>query len=336
MRLDYRLIENRKAAFVEWMRWSIEHDDCDPSLYMANYLFRRFEHNLEQKLWICWLYGTTYHFPAAWVIWNEFPDAELVDSARLRDWNDKNYKRLRYQTDTKYNKGFLPAQFASYKNWALLRGSQVQHFRGLVGDTPEATYETLTHEITTHLYKFGRYTTWFYLQTLKHCAGIDMNPPTLLLNDREGSKSHRNGLCYAVGKDDWVDAGLSAAQYQYLEDEATALLIRVKEGLSSAYEHKADRFAMETCLCSFRKIFRHKHSRWLGYYLARQSHEIETVERDGWDGVCWTPFWDARAETIKDAELLRHSLTGVNANTFLSDGNLQLYSTEIGLEKFLC
>ena len=49
-----------------------------------NYLFNRYEHNLEQKLWIAWIYGTTYHLPTAWIIWNEFPDFELVGLERLK------------------------------------------------------------------------------------------------------------------------------------------------------------------------------------------------------------------------------------------------------------
>jgi hypothetical protein len=321
MSLDYRLVENRKAAFVEWMRWAIVNNDCDPSLYMTNYLFDRFEHNLEQKLWICWLYGTTYYFPTTWVIWNEFPDAELVDLDRLREWNSNNYKRLRYQTDTKYNKGFLPDQFKSYKEWALANGSQVEHFRSLVQDTPEKTYLKLTSEVTSKLYKFGRYTTWFYLQTLKHCAGIDMEPPSLLLADKSGSKSHRNGLCYAVGRDEWVDADLSAQQIQQLESEATELLEEVKLQLHPSIRYKADRFAMETCLCSFKKLFRVKRGRYLGYYLDRQAEEISTVERDGWDGIYWKPLWDARKERI-DNQLLGGTIDENRMAQFLETGTI--------------
>ena len=78
--MDYRLLENRKKAFIDWFGWSLIIDDCDPALYMLNYFYDRFEFNIEQRLWITWIYGTTYHFPTAYVIWNEFPDMELVGS----------------------------------------------------------------------------------------------------------------------------------------------------------------------------------------------------------------------------------------------------------------
>ena len=115
--IDYRDAVNRRDGFINWCAWSIKNNDCDPALWLLNYLFDRFEHNIEQKYWIAWIYGTTYHLPTAWIIWNEFPDFELVDQERLVSWNNTNYKILRYQTDTKYNKGYLPQQFASYRKW---------------------------------------------------------------------------------------------------------------------------------------------------------------------------------------------------------------------------
>jgi hypothetical protein len=55
---------------------------------------------------------------------------------------------------------------------------------------------------------------------------------------------------------------------------------------------------METCLCSFKKIFRKNHGRYLGYYLDRQADEIKKVEEDGWYGIEWEVLWQSRNETI--------------------------------------
>ena len=64
--------------------------------------------------------------------------------------------------------------------------------------------------------------------------------------------------------------------------------------------NQIDFFTMETCLCSFKKIFREHHGRYLGYYLDRQSEEIEQAEKDGWDGIDWTVLWQARNETLDE------------------------------------
>ena len=115
--MDYRQQQNRREAFIRWYAWSLQYDDCDPAVWATNYLNKRYEHNDEQRLWLAWLYGNTYYLPTAWILMNEFPDFELATVDRMEQWNTANYKRLRYQTDTKWNKGHLPAMFASYQQF---------------------------------------------------------------------------------------------------------------------------------------------------------------------------------------------------------------------------
>ena len=73
---------------------------------------------------------------------------------------------------------------------------------------------------------------------------------------------------------------------------------------------------METTLCSFKKLFRIKHGRYLGYYLDRQAEEIKKCEKDEWNGIDWQPLWDSRNETL-EKKLLSNN---INA------GKMQLYS----------
>jgi len=321
---------NNRSIFVEWFGRSLEIEDCDPALYMTKYFFDRFEYNKEQRLWITWIYGTTYYWPTAYVVWNEFPDMELVGVDRLRDWNNTNYRRLRYQTDTKWNKGHLADQFVSYQRYV---GERTQHdalTQGFVGD-PVKDFYTLWETVNA-FHKFGRYSSWFYIQTLKQCCDIPVDVDSLWLHDYSGSRSHRNGLCYALGKEDWVDQKLDKDQIAFLESEAKEMLEETK----LKYPHvadKADFFAMETCLCSFKKLFRRKHGRYLGYYLDRQSEEIKKVERDGWDGIDWTPMWDARNETI-DREWLKGRIDKELFNVFLDTGDFHPKDRANGLEDF--
>lgn len=301
---------------------------------MTNYLFRRFEHNREQKLWIAWIYGTTYHFPTTWVIWNEFPDMELVGLDRLKDWNNNNYKRLRYQTDTKWNKGHLPAQFESYKNWVGDR-SQEESFKDFIAPgSPKLSFNLLWDEVKTKFHKFGRYSTWFYMQTLKQCCGLPIEPSSLMLEDYSGSRSHRNGLCLALGKDDWYDKKLSTEELAYLDAQSYLILEEVKQDFPNT-----DYFDMETCLCSFKKIFRVKHGRYLGYYLDRQAEEISQCEKDGWDGIDWQPLWDARIETL-NKKLLTNKINNSKMALYSENGILDctglfVKPESIGIERFM-
>ena len=299
---------------------------------MTNYLFRRFEHNKEQKLWIAWLYGTTYYLPTTWIIWNEFPDMELVGVDRLTKWNNENYKRLRYQTDTKWNKGHLPAQFVSYKNWVDNR-SQRETFAPFVDSSPQENFDRLWLEVKSKFHKFGRYSTWFYLQTLKQCCDMPIEPSNLMLNDHDGSRSHRNGLCMAVGEDDWYDQKLTSKQLKYLDEQANYILQQVREEFPNT-----DYFDMETCLCSFKKLFRTKHGRYLGYYIDRQAEEIAQCEKDGWFGIDWQPLWDSRVETLQK-KLLTNKIDNSKMSLYLENEILDatgLFEHKpIGLESFL-
>lgn len=288
-------MSKRIDHFVDWFGTSVDTDDCDPALYMMNYIFERFEFNLEQKYWMCWLYANTYNFATAYVIWNEFPDFHLVDMDRLKDWNDKNYKRLRYQIDTKWNKGHLPEMFESYRAW-IGSGSQHDKFQSLRRGNKFLNFHMVWAEAL-KLHKFGRYTTWFYLQALKHCVGINIDSPTLFLDNYDGSRSHRNGLCYVLDRDDLIDTRLNPEDLHHFDEISIIIL----DETIKQYPHlakKLDYFAMETALCSFKKLFRIKKGRYMGYYHDRQAEEIKQIEKDGWTGINWTPLWQCRQENI--------------------------------------
>jgi len=326
------LLRNTKQDFIKWYKWSLSIKDCDPAIFMTNYLFDRFEHNKEQKLWIAWIYGTTYYFPTTWIIWNEFPDMELVGIDRLKDWNDKNYKRLRYQTDTKWNKGHLPAQFESYKKWVGDR-SQRDAFASFLNGSSLENFDRLWSEVKTKFYKFGRYSTWFYLQTLKQCCNLPIEPSSLMLEDHDGSRSHRNGLCMALGMDDWYDKKQTAKEIEWLEAEAKSILQEVKQEFPNT-----DYYDMETCLCSFKKLFRVKHGRYLGYYLDRQAEEIMQCENDNWFGIDWQPMWDARKETLNNKLLtnkIDNSKMELYTNNDILDATGLFEIKKVNLEAFM-
>jgi len=338
--MDYRIKENRREAFIRWYAWSLKYDDCDPAVWCTNYINKRYEHNDEQRLWLCWLYGNTYHLPTAWVLMNEFPDFELATVDRMEQWNTTNYKRLRYQTDTKWNKGHLPTMFASYQKF-IGGKSQREVMEKHYGDNEEKSFDVLWESVKSQLHKFGRYSTWFYLQHLKHTAGIRIRPTSLMLDDYDGSRSHRNGLHLALGEDDKYDQKLDRADYVSLEVQAKEILEETRRRFPEL-GNQVDFFTMETCLCSFKKIFREKHGRYLGYYLDRQAEEIQQCEKDGWYGIDWDVLWQSRNETI---DLRLDHKRGINKEkfpNFIRSGRIEnldwLFDDEepqhIGLEMF--
>jgi hypothetical protein len=339
--MDYREKTNRTEAFIRWYAWSLKFKDCDPSVWCTNYLHDRYEHNDEERIWFAWLYGNTYQLPTAWVLKNEFPDFELATVDRIEEWNSRNYKRLRYQTDTKWNKGHLPSMFDSYKKF-IGNSTQRKIIESCFGDNEEQNFDNLWKQINKNLHKFGRYSTWFYLQHLKHTANISISPTSLMLDDYSGSRSHRNGLLYALGMEDKIDQRLTISEYAYLENAGREILNEMKYRFPEL-SSEIDFFTMETCLCSFKKIFRTKHGRYLGYYLDRQSEEIQKAENDGWYGIEWEVLWQSRKETLDERLSFKSNISKEKFSYFLDHGGMEslnwMFEDEqpnnIGLERFM-
>ena len=339
--MDYRLEQNRREAFIRWYAWSLKYDDCDPAVWATNYLNNRFEHNDEQKLWLCGLYGNTYYLPTAWILMNEFPDFELATVDRMTQWNTANYKRLRYQTDTKWNKGHLPAMFESYQKFIGNR-SQRECIESYYVGSPEDNFDSLWNVLKGNLHKFGRYSTWFYMQHLKNTANVNIEPTSLMLDDYDGSRSHRNGLLLAVGRDNDYDRKLTTSEYQNLEVISDGILDEMKSRFPELKD-QIDFFTMETCLCSFKKIFRAHHGRYLGYYLDRQAEEIQKCEKDGWYGIDWDVLWQSREETIDLRLDHRRGIDKERFSSFMNTGKMEnfewMFNDEetllTGLENFI-
>jgi hypothetical protein len=177
-------------------------------------------------------------------------------------------------------------------------------------------------------HKFGRYTSWFYIQVLKHTCEVPVEPGNLCLNDYSGSKSHRNGLCYAAGKDDWVNQPLSAKEYAWLEGFGADVLAESKSRFSKYASHM-DLFSLETCLCAYKKLYRTRDGRYCGYYLDRQSEDIVKTANKEWVGIDWRPLWEAREETIGEQFAPRYAkVDKAKMSLFLNTGHYHYYADE--------
>ena len=204
--------------------------------------------------------------------------------------------------------------FESYQKF-IGKKTQREVLESYYGDNEQQTFDNLWNNLKNSLYKFGRYSTWFYLQHLCHTASIKCVPTSLMLDDYSGSRSHRNGLHFALGQDDKYDSKLTASECNDLESEAKEILEETRRRFPEL-TLQIDFFTMETCLCSFKKIFREHHGRYLGYYLDRQSEEIQQAEKDDWNGIEWNVLWQARNETL-DARLAIHNAV-INKEKFTS------------------
>jgi hypothetical protein len=262
-------------TYEQYHNDSMEAKDVDPSVICLKYLADRFELNLSQRYWIAYLYGTNYCAPTTFLMYNEFPDFEMVNINRLKKWwTEKKHKTI-FQTDRlriKTGDNFIPS-FISYKN--LVKNNQQEYFRN-------AKNSDEIYSLITNIKHFGRFSCFNYLDVLNQITDINLNPRYLNMIEAE---SCRKGLCYAIGKDELVNKKLT---------KQTALDLH-KTFLEFMKKYDGNIYQIETTLCAYHKY--RKGQRYIGYYIERMRKEIEKMEQMNY-GVAWEVLWQFREETF--------------------------------------
>lgn len=265
--------------------------DTDPAYDCLLYVCERFELNVEQRLWIAFLYAATYCPTTTYYIYNEFPDYETVDLNRMRRWWSKNRENLIFQTDRRWvrSRNQFVDMVASYQK--KIGGlSQYQKFKSCKHKKPEVTYNNLWKEFSS-LYQMGRFGMFLYLEAVNRLVGIEMVPTNLDLVD---ASSCRNGLCYALDKPELSDhfkkKKLNRADMTWLYENFFKIY-KIIEGIRPS---DTTIWSVETTLCAYKKYRLGK--RYVGYYIERMRKEIVQMERNIPEGVDWSVLWDFRRE----------------------------------------
>lgn len=270
------------VTYTDYHNHSMEAKDVDPSVICLKYIADRFDLNLSQRYWISFLYGSNYCATTTFLMYNEFPDFELVDLKRLQNWWDSNKEKLIFQTDRlriKTGNGFIPA-FISYKN--LVISSQERYFSDL------KDWKDCYSKITS-IKNFGRFSTFNYLDVLNQITPTYHAPTFLNMLEAE---SCRNGICYAIGHEEWIGQKLTKERAIHLHNVFISLM---KTHIGNIYQ-------IETTLCAYKKYRLGK--RYVGYYIERMRKEIDTMQKRFPDGVAWETLWQFRHETFEKKYLM--------------------------------
>lgn len=291
-----------RELFVKFYRNSERAMDIDPGIYMSKYLVNRLECNRNQIIWFCFLNAITYQLPTAFMLYNEYPDLELAGIDRLTKWWDEVQKRCPFQQDKLKQRKHLPETIQSYQHMVGSQG-EAAYFDELLKGTAGENFDVLWHTAYVPIRHFGRFSVWNWAQSLKHVAGYDIEPTTMMFGNRAESITH--GMCHVVG---WHDKtykrrykdtlGRRRKTTHWFTKEECAFL--EKEALSLREELQCSFFELETVLCAFKKLFRTRDSRYVGYYHDRQGQDISKLEQLNWWGVPWHILHDARTESLDD------------------------------------
>lgn len=302
---------NRIYEYIQYHVDSSRALDIDPQVEAIRYICRRFELNVEQRCWLCFLFSTNYCVPTTYYMYNEFPDFATVDLGRLERWWTENRPKLIFQTDRAWirSRNQFCDVFRSYREFVMANDpegmSQYQALKAVIGNgTPDENYQRLTEGFNVLL--FGRFTMFLYSELLFNVVGLNIG----VRLDLSEAESSRNGLVFALGLEDSAYTGrtgrrLPSPTMEVLNDGLRFIADRIK-ALPINPRHKT-LWSIETTLCAYKK---HKlnNRRWVGYYIERMRKEIvkleSTTSKKAGGGISWRPLWQFRRETY-DRKFLR-------------------------------
>ena len=291
---DYRLKENRREYFTKLYAITLTYGVLPGCVYLAMpELVNRYKLDHEQRLWVAALNGNTQHILTTWRIFKEFPEVPTSDmeQSRLTDWFNENWTTLSFDTDRKYAKKLLPAFVKRYSELVKDYGSQQALLTA-------GSFSELWDRVIEGYPGFGRLSTYSYLEYVHIMSAIEdssygLDCDNMFFDDKDGSRSHRNGMFFLQGADEYVwdkrqpnshDGNyveFKTKVVPWLNSKANEFL---REFQSSKYVHPdAGYFTLESCLCAFKNgFFSRRHP---GCYSDMFQDRIEWYDTRGFESL---------------------------------------------------
>lgn len=309
--MDFRDIKYRREVFLRFYEFHLTYRSHPGAVYFAMpWLAKHYDMTTEDKLWIAFINGCSQNIVTTWLIWKQFPSPHNLDIAKLHDWWNDNHSKFKsgsgWDSDRKYFKigktGF-PQCVESYLKALKPFGSQEAMFNSLANTNDKYTnFENVWDFVRNNFLSFGRLSTFSYLEYLR-IQGVNLDCNSLFLDDINGSKSHRNGLCKVLGRDDldWYDVkgshnldfeGYSPEVLEWLEREGEVLLEDAKARISHP---DVSYFTLESTLCCY-KSWHRPNRRYPNVYMDMFFNRIVYAEQE-W-GDIFDIFWQMRKECL--------------------------------------
>lgn len=303
-KIDYRV--DRIKGLERYVIGQIYTWDIDPAYPMLNYIFKEWNLSIEDRYWLCWLYGVTYAEATPLFIFLNFPNMPSTES--LNAWHKNNWKNLLYGTDYRYKKGHLVSMYEDYLK--LLNGlTQEEFFSKLCLGTPEQNFENIWKSFGS-LPRWGRYSLFLYTETLKRCMNLPIKCNNMFYKE---AWSPFKGMCHALKREDLIGKNVPE-NIDFISKETDRLI----EQFNKKYpNYNIDYHYWETSLCAYRGMYEKK--RYLGYYIDR--FQENTLKMEKQTNTRFEIIWKFR-----EKELLHEFLGEFNRYTGIQDKLLPIFA----------
>lgn len=302
---DYRLPENRLYFVKAWAEAMYSTGELDQQLRLMNHA----TDDIESKLWLAFLWGCCYNFTGPFVIMSEFPVPPTKKGMQgFADWYNKNFERIRVDTDCRYRKSKMIECVQSYVDWldgSTQKSALVDSYLDTTMWSNEEMYTQL-HQICNSWKYFGRLSCWNYLEALALVTEHKtFDCPDFLLHEIEDSESNRNGVAFVISREDLVTKHgkkksngekISTQELELLSFEGERIFQEIKTDFK---EFSVKRFNVETIFCWTKKRFRPRSSRYFGWDDERTIDEIGFVSTH-WPELNLDKIFVAREHFLPD------------------------------------
>lgn len=299
---DYRLPVNRRAYFTALYRLNLERGIMPGLVYLyMPALAHRYGWDADQRLWFAFLNGMTQNPITSMQLFNRLPEVPppTATLTQFKRWFDDNWDNLQYDTDRRYQKKDTVGAIKAYARAVHHFGSQSDMLRA------GTAYSDLWARVRGMYLSFGRLSAFSYLEYV-HLNGFGADCDDLLFEDKNGSKSHRNGMFLLLGHDEFVwdkrQPNSHDGRYTDFKPMCKYLALQADEYLAEfRATHPglpaAGRFTLESNLCTFKNHFFGR--RYPGVYADMAWERIERADERGMQAFT-TVFKDIRAAALPD------------------------------------
>lgn len=309
--MDFRKPEYRREVFLNFYEYHLKYKSHPGAVYyVMPYLAEKYNWDFETKLWFAFINGATQNPLTSWVIFQHFPVFSEINLEDMEKWHRAYWKNLDYDIDRRYQKGHFVEMVENYVE--LLDGkTQSEYFNDICNsDDVYENFNKLWDVVFNEFFMYGRLSTFSYTEYLK-IMGLNIDCGDLFIFDKSGSKSHRNGLCIVLGRDEFdvrkdnenlpqeFEKGHTKEIMIWLEKEGELLLEEAKERFKGTdFFEDVNYFTLESTLCCY-KSWHRKNRRYPNVYNDMFYDRIKKAELRDWyeiDGmdIDFSDFWDAR------------------------------------------
>lgn len=309
---DWRNPNLKEQAFVTFYRFHLEHRSHPGMVYsFLPAIADSFGLDSEQREWLVWLNGNTQNAVTSLLLLEAAPRPE--DWAKAVDFWNEHFKALEWDTDRRHQKSkFGEATEKWYQEW-YLDGQSWLHWADLGWD---AVWRYAFNQPY-----MGRLSSWSMIEYARILLPGIPDSNTWMLDDKSGSKSHRNGIAVVRGYD-----------ATYWDEDTPDML-----GIVDELERFADeilhhmtphpdlgRLTMESALCTF-KSWHKPNRRYPNVYADMMYNRIKKAEARF--GRTFDLLWETRRRDLPAYLRLEDNphdpgLSPLKQNWFLETGEV--------------